>query len=368
MGIAGIGAVPAAAVVLPATSVTLRAVFAAANDGDTIQLNGIITKQTLSNRSFANGITLDATNAAFGGTFALSNVGGVTVVGGLFGYLPGEWQNSATARVSSSSRVSFLNPTFTGAGIGKELGINFVKSTDIAISGGNFSDLRLGIGFIGVTNGSLNGNNFTRATSDGINIVDSNFVTASQNICRDNTPALGAHADCIQLWSSAGLPMQSDISLLNNEAYGQTQGFTSFNPSAASGTRISMIGNRVETSMPQGIACYGCFDSIITDNVLITLPGSKWRTFLRVPGGANNIVENNSIGPLPASNDTPADTGELLAGYQAIAQRSAFSFAAQPSGGAVPEPALWIELLAGFGTAGALLRRRRYRTSGAMIT
>ncbi len=338
---------------------TLRSAFAAAQDGDTIKLSGIITKQTLSNRSFANGITIDATEALFGGTFALSGVGGVTVAGGLFGYLPGTWQDSQTVRVVNSSRVNFLNPVVTGAGIGKELGLSVTRSQDVIIADGQFSGLRLGVGFSAVTNGSLIGNSFTGNTSDGINIADSRFVTASRNICRDSAPSVGAHPDCIQLWSSAGLPMQSDISLLNNEAYGQTQGFTSFNPTTASGIRISMIGNRVETSMPQGIACYGCFDSIITDNVLITLPGSQWRTFLRTPGGANNIVENNSIGPLPTSLDESLEGDEPMIGFAALSSRSFGAALALPLGGAVPEPAVWLQLLLGFGCAGVVLRQRR---------
>ena len=156
-----------------------------------------------------------------------------------------------------------------------------------------------------------------------------------QKSAADNTPSPGAHPDCIQIVERAGQPMQSDISLLNNEALAITQGFTSFDPSAASGIRISIIGNRVETSMPQGIACYGCFDSIITDNVLITLPGSKWRTFLRVPGGANNIVENNSIGPLP-----PAMIRRPIPG--------SFLPAIRPSPSAAPSP-----LLHNFGWRGA---------------
>jgi hypothetical protein len=358
MSLCGFIASPAASAVISANSTTLRSAFAAAQDGDTIKLSGIITKQTLSNRSFANGITIDATEASFGGTFALSGVGGVTITGGLFGYLPGEWQNGTTVRVSNSNRVTLLEPIVTGAGFGKEMGINVVESQDVTISNGRFSGLRRGIGLIGVTNGSLSGNNFIGNTSDGINISNSRFVTASRNICRDSAPSEGAHPDCIQLWSSVGLPMQSDISLLYNEAYGQTQGFTSFDPTTASGIRISMIGNRVDTSMPQGIACYGCFDSIITDNVLTTQPGARWRTFLRTPGGANNIVENNSIGPLPTSVDGLFGGNEPFDGFVAIGSRSSGAAWARPLGGAVPEAAVWVQLLFGFGCTGILLRQR----------
>ena len=153
--------------------------------------------------------------------------------------------------------------------------------------------------------------------------------------------------------------MQSDIRLLNNKAYGQTQGFTSFDPDAASGIRISMIGNWVETSMSQGIACYDCFDSVITDNTLITMPGALYRTFLRVPGGANNIVMNNTIGPRVSTFDTPLFGAAPAAGLQASAARFAAPIAGFEAAGEVPEPAQWLQLLAGFAVIGTLLRCRR---------
>ena len=344
---------------MTANNANIKTVFATAQDGDTIILDGIFGRTNLANRSFTNGLTIDARSASFNGQLTMKSVAGVAVLGGLYGMSPGIWQNGWTAVISNSSRVSFTNPNVVGASIGKELGLRFVLSSDILIDGGTFDGLRAGIAIDSVTNGRVTNNLVTNSTSDGMNIVNSHNVTASNNICRDGTPSVGAHPDCIQMWSFAGQPMQSDIQLLNNQAYGPTQGFTSFDPSAASGLRISIIGNRVETSFPQGIACYGCFDSVITDNTLITLPGSRWRTYLRVPGGANNIVENNSIGPLPSNTDPVLGNDETALGLQALSARFAEPFGVVNSVAGVPEPAVWMQLLLGFGCAGALLRQRR---------
>ncbi len=347
------------AVILTATNANIKTVFATAQDGDTIVLDGVFGRTNLANRSFTNGLTIDARSASFNGQLTMKSVAGVAVLGGLYGMSPGIWQNGWTAVISNSSRVSFTNPNVVGAGIGKELGLRFVLSSDVLVEGGSFDGLRVGIAIDTVTNGLVTNNLITNSTSDGMNIVNSHDVTASSNICRDGTPSVGAHPDCIQMWSLAGQPMQSDIQLLNNQAYGPTQGFTAFNPSEASGQRISIIGNWVETSFPQGIACYGCFDSVITDNTLITLPGSRWRTFLRVPGGANNIVENNSIGPLPTGTSAALGDDDTTLDLQAFSARFAEPFGAVNTVGGVPEPSVWMQLLLGFGCAGALLRQRR---------
>jgi hypothetical protein len=365
---------PLAAAVLAATNTTIKSVFATAKDGDTIVLSGIFGRTNLADRSFANSLTIDASNASFNGQLTMRAVAGVKVRGGLFSMAPGDAQKGLAVRVDFSDRVSFLNVAFVGAGVATERGLAFVKSTNVLVKSSRFTGLRQGIGLDSVTGALLTGNNFVASTSDGIDIANSHDVTAIGNLCKGTIPSLGAHPDCIQLWSVAGQPMQSDIRLLDNKAYGFTQGFTSFDPDAASGIRISIIGNWVETSMPQGIACYGCFDSVITGNTLITLPGAKYRTFLRVPGGTNNIVADNNIGPLPPSatggflEPTAAFEDDALAmGFarsanfeaDALPTRLDDSFAAMGAAGDVPEPSIWLQFLVGFGCAGAFLRRRQ---------
>ena len=361
---------------ISATGVNVQSIFATSKDGDTIVLSGIFGRTKLDNRSFAKGITIDASNARFSGQLTMRSVSGVTIKGGLFGLNPGAWQNGSTVRTDLSSRVSFLNPVVVGAGLGRELGMSFIKSSDIKVWGGSFTGLRLGIGVSSVTNATLTSNRFTNSTSDGINIVDSHRVTASANICKSGAPSASAHPDCIQMWSGAGLPMQSDIMLLKNKAYGDTQGFTSFDPKAASGIRISMIGNLVNTSLPQGIACYGCFDSVVRNNTVFTIPGSRYRTMLHVPGGANNVVMDNTIGPFvkpvafatPFSGFAASDSQDLIAfsadespnfDSSALTMRYEETFAALGAAAAVPEPAVWLHLVFGLGCAGVLLRRRR---------
>jgi hypothetical protein len=383
-------AIPASAASYTATNATLRAVFAKARAGDTIILRGNFDAIMLSDRSFATPVKIDARQARFSGTLALRNVNGLDFTGGTYGSAKSAWQNAGTIRVDSSSNISFTQPRLIGNGLGRARGMTFTDSKNLSVTGGDFSGFRLALGAVSSTDGIFANNKITRSTSDGINIANSHRITAQYNRCSGTTPSVGAHPDCIQLWSLAGNPVQSDIQLLYNIATGPTQGFTSFDADRGGGLRISMIGNRVDTSFPQGIACYSCFDSIITDNVLTTQPGARWRTRLNVVGGANNRVENNSIGPFDKPAAPIEKPGAPKAGTTASALMSlnAFELAEMADGGAldvfdqfeaiqgqwageglaaVPEPGVWAQLITGFGLLGGLLRLRRGRSRSTQM-
>ena len=231
-------------------------------------------------------------------------------------------------------------------------------------------------------------------SSDGINIAGSHNVTATGNSCSGTVISAGAHPDCIQMWSIAGRPVQSDITLSKNIINGPTQGLTSFTEANGGGLRISIIDNIIATSYPQGIACYGCVDSIITGNILTTLAGARWRTSINVFNGRNNIVANNSVGAKPPGKVFHLGTADLS---QSIVSDSGFSgpvftegVSSFASGGpdvltgldnrlpsmrlassnpaalaAVPEPATWAQLIFGFTMIGFAARRRSLLRSGA---
>lgn len=330
---------PAKAAYFTATSANLKAVFAAAGAGDTIALSGSFGKLGLSDRSFARPLLIDARNARFNGRLDIENVDGLTFSGGTFGSSTASWQAGGTLNVESSSNIVFKSLTMIADGKGKARGLTFRDSDSISLLNSSFTGFRIAAGANTVTQGLFSGNRIIGATSDGINIVNSHFVTATNNICTSTTPSAGAHPDCIQLWSLAGQPVQSDIRLLGNKAYGHTQGFTSFDPLRGGGLRIEMTGNYVNTTLPQGLACYACVDSRFVDNVLITGKGATYQTRMNIIGGGNNFIDNNSIGPGPNS------------------RLEAFAFAETVS--AVPEIATWAQLLLGFGITGALLRRRQ---------
>ena len=373
-------ATPAAAATLKATSATFKSVFASAKAGDTIVMSGSFGRLAIADRSFATTVTLDARKATFTNTFSLSKITGVKILGGKYG------SSTKAAPVGlgiyGGSNITVSGATFVGNG-GKSHGLDVNGTRNITVSSSTFTGLYLGVGLIGVTGGKLLSNKSIRASSDGFNVADSHNVLVSKNSCSGTKITAGAHPDCVQLWSVAGHTPQSDIEISDNVATGATQGFTSFNGSAGGGDRLLILRNRVDTSYPQGIACYGCRNSVISGNVLTTLPGSKYRTSMNIVGGADNTVSGNTINGVKSSGtsmiEVPEDGAIAAFEVKAEAMRSFTDVAAlklQPGDalasdglvqldtdldatGAVPEPGVWLMLIGGFGLVGAAARRRR---------
>lgn len=351
-------AMPATAATFSATSATLRSVFAKVSAGDTIILRGSISQTQLKNRSFSRAVTINASKAVFTGKLMIDDVQNLRIIGGTWGAANASWQGGGSAIVNRGSNIEFVRPTVIGNGSDNARGIRFTGTAGASVSGGSFTRLSQAVGVNGVTNSSFTSNRITNATSDGFNIVNSHFVTVSGNICSGTNPHAGAHPDCVQLWSLAGQPVQSDIRILNNKAYGATQGFTSFDAARGGGLRIEMSGNFANISYPQGIACYACVDSIFRDNRLVTAPGARYQTRMNIVGGYNNIIEGNILGLRPGANSFAYEYADLGMPYGedsfASSKFSEDNFAIA----SVPEPMTWLQLITGFALIGVFTRRR----------
>lgn len=331
-----------------ATASTIGAIYRSAIGGDRITLVGTFGTTSFSNAHGGIGsIYIDARRAVFTDSVTVTNVNGLTINGGRYGSTGAPTRLGRGIVVSGGSDILIRSAAFVGnANASDNRGIEFIGTLRPTIYGSTFTDLYTGASFTGVQNGTMYKNAVTRAGADGFRIVDSHTVLFDRNRCTGGTPVPGAHPDCLQMWSILGNPVQSDVTVSNNYAYGPTQGFTSFDPDRGGALRARIINNRVDTSYSQGIACYGCVDSVITGNTVTTLPGATNWTTINVIGGSNNIVASNSIGPRPVSPNL------------AQARSTSASFAAVDSIAAVPEPATWAMLLAGFALVGVVLRRR----------
>ena len=231
-------------------------------------------------------------------------------------------------------------------------GIGILASTNVAVTGGSFSTVHKAVGLSGVTNAVIDSNIVTGSTGDGFQAADSHNVRLTSNQCSGGTPLVNDHPDCVQLWSIAGNAPVSDIVIENNYANGGTQGFTEFDHAQGGALRVTITGNTVAGTFPQGIACYDCVDSMITDNTLISLPGAPHVVNLNVIGGQNTIVSGNTI---TGFDKTKAQAIEYWTLAELIGGQT------PPGGGVavVPEPAAWTTMVAGFAVAGSMRRRQR---------
>ena len=337
---------------LTATSSTFQSVMATAVGGDSVKLSGNFGRTDLYNRNFSSLVAIDASDASFNDTFVMNNVSNVAFTGGSYGSKTARTAWGRAVVVYGGNNVSFTNPHVSG--FYGDQGLFFGGTTNVRITGATLSKLDAGIVFGNVTGGSITNSNSIGSTSDGIDIANSSYIDVGYNTCTGGTPTAGAHPDCVQLWSSPGNARQSHISIHNNYASGDTQGFTNFASYGIGSDYISIMNNRVDGLMPQGIACYSCANSTITGNILNSLSGAEYQVLLRTPGGTNNTISGNTIG---AFSDVTAKPTVFYVRQQLIdGLVHAPTFAMPPS--IVPEPAVWAMMIAGFAMVGLGQRQR----------
>ncbi len=369
---------------IQATSATLSKAFASAVGGDTIVLSGTFGWTKTKNYSYSSKVTVNASAATFTNSWSIENVSNVSVVGGTFGSATAPTRLGKAISVYGGSNLSFTNGTYLGAPGGG--GVSAVNTTGLTVSNNSFKNLTVGGGFENVTGLTLSNNAVTGAKKDGFNIVGSHNVVASHNSCTANSPSPGAHPDCIQLWSIAGKKPMSDIKILDNYASGATQGFTLFTGQLGGADRVTISGNVVMSTMSQGVACYNCRNSSITNNLLVTLKAAPHWTNLNIVGGSNNIKSGNILtrtgvvspyhpalgqlgygaGVLPvnqnASKSFNANTvrsGTFAATGLSTNALDTRAFNADGTVSAVPDAPVWITMISGFGLLGSAMRLRR---------
>lgn len=349
-------ATPSNAATWTATPDTIAAVFKAVGDGDTIVMSGSFGLVKFQNRSFAKGITIDATAATFSDSLVINKIDGLSITGGNYGSPTVPTTYLRAIAVTGGSNISIANVTVTGPWAGS--GIGFSGTVNASVTNGVFTRLKAGVYMDGVVGGLIAQNVSQAAASDGFQISGSRNVLVTGNSCSGTTPLVGYHPDCVQMWTSPTSTPQSDITISNNSAVGATQGFTGFDSSGVGYDRITITNNSVAGYYPQGIACYNCRNSLISGNVTSTLAGAPWIVNINVVGGSNNIVTGNTIGSVNKSLAVPFtyySVQQTASGPTLVVAGSAASFA-DPS--AVPEPGCWTMLVAGFGLVGSAFRRR----------
>ncbi len=315
--------------------------------GDTVVMTGQFYVMTTRDLSFSSPVFIDATAAVFHRTWTIRNVDNLSVTGGKFLFQPEDPSYLKAIQVFSGNNISFDRGTYKDRG---KLGaISFTDTLGVNISNSTFTNMKNSIVLSRVTGGTIYNNKTVGTTVDAIDIAASHDIVVNHNSCINAIPTLNAHPDCIQIFSVAGLPISSNIEISDNLAFGDTQGFTKF-AFGGPATNISIVRNLVETTFPQGIACYDCHDSTISDNLLVTLAAADHKVSVNVVGGANNVVSNNVLDiSQPEFPYRPA-AGTIWHNAGVIPWNVTTS---------VPEPATWLSLTLGFAAMGGTMRRKR---------
>ena len=282
MVVAGLAPAPLAAVTT-ATPATVDAVLAAARPGAAIRLApGEYPAIELREKHWSPPVTVDATDAR------------LTVVG-----------------LRDVSGLSWHGGTFDGGDTLKGgFGVN--GGDHLVIDGLTMRHyLRNGIGVGMASDVRITNSRFTDMGSDGIDVALSHHVVIDHNHCSDTHPTPGAHPDCVQLWSRPGVPPTADITITNNEAVGNTQGFTGFNH-VRNGVddggfdRIVVENNVARVGSYHGVTLMDCRKCVVRNNRAETIPNPafpKLRAWIKVVRGTDTVACGN------VAKDFPGDIG-----------------------------------------------------------
>jgi len=270
----------------------LDALLARAAPGATVKLPaGDYGLVLVEDRAFERPITLDATGARFEG-LTLRRVKGMAIRGA---QVTGSMDRNAIL-VRESQHVRLEGLTVRQAR--KAIIVNL--SSDVVLRDNKLEGLR----------------------SDGINVALSRRVLIEGNQCRAFTPIKaeydaagkrvrdGDHADCIQLWSRPEAAPVSDIIIRRNVADGDMQGIFLGNHvrkgvDDGGYDRITIEDNDLTVAYPQGIGLYDARNSVVRNNRVRTIAGSRMpsgkaiRANINVIRGSGNLVCGNRLSDFP---------------------------------------------------------------------
>lgn len=367
------------------TDSTRAAALAELQAGDTLKLEGTFAKALkFTNRDFG-GVQVDAHDALLTNGIYVQNVQNLAISGGIFGTAAANTRDWYAVRLLGVTNVSLTGATLVGTGTNSRGGLQVSGANMLTLRDNEVSGFRMGMHVGGATDSLITNNHFTNLTEDGLRVISSNRVIVSENSCTGFSPHDTAHPDCIQMWTGSGAAaagqVQSDIYVLNNTAIGAMQAFVSFDPGAYSGERMTFAGNYAAVTYPHGVSCYGCRNSLIQDNVLVTLPGAQWEVAIRTPDSINVVRDNNPRHDLRTLADPDnyvlpdriwsslvpsivGAAGSTLASQVWNSQLQVANFASPDDisafgTGSVPEPATWLLLGLGFAIVGRALRNNR---------
>ena len=305
-----------AAALVTATPATLEARLSAASPGDTVVLAaGDYGAPSIASRSWGRPVTLDAGKARFTG-LTLARVQGLTVVNATVRGVLTDRLFTPVIRIADGARISFRNLSVIGPGASSS-GINAQRTTGLTVDGASFTGLHRGIVLSEVSDARFSNVRLFGMRSDGIDIAASHRVLVDRIDCSDFHPVPPDHPDCVQLWSIAGKPPTSDVTVRNSRATGDMQGFSGFNHvrngiDDGGFDRITITGNTVRNTYPSAISLFDARDSLVSGNDVATLPGARFWSQIHVVGGARVREDGNAVARAPGVDGAPAGPADAL--------------------------------------------------------
>lgn len=313
---------PAFAATLHADPRSLDQVIARARGGDMVVLAaGDYTNVRITDRQFSPAVVIQASQARIT-QLSLRNVEGLKIQGGHFRLAPpivhprtGKPAYGAGIRMDmvrdiavSGARLQGPGGETEGSAYGEGHGVFVVQGSGITVEDGSFAGLVSGIALSKVSGFRLVRNQFSHMRSDGIQVGEGRRGLIEANTCNATRIRDEEHPDCIQLWSRPTSLPTADVVIRGNRATGKMQGIGLFNHirngvDDGGFDRVVIEDNEITVGYPQAIAILDGRNSVIRNNRVETLPGSRWRASINLRGDVRRC--GNKVG---AGGGTPGQT------------------------------------------------------------
>ena len=316
--------VAAVAATLSANPASVATVLLRAKPGDTVVLApGEYPAARFHGKSFEPRISIEA-GAAIITRWKFDGWAGLTIKGGT-------WRNGCEATLPCFSKaLSFVRGhkiTLQGLKlqgpreafpdrqdiVPTAYGVEFVDSTEFVITNSQFAGFRTGLLIGQSSDFKVIGNTFTRMSSDGMNAAMSRRGLIEGNTCTDFKILDREHPDCVQIWSRPKAPPTSDLIIRRNTSRGAMQGFSGFNHTRKGVNdggfdRITIEDNDVESTYVHGVSLTEARDSVVKNNRIKSLPGSRWIANVILRDSPFSVRCGNVVGPFgakPGFKDPP---------------------------------------------------------------
>jgi hypothetical protein len=284
------------------TPANVLAVYKAAQPGDALHMTGNFGFLALQGaRTFAPPLNVDASGATFSAV-VIKDASGLVWSGGNFAPVAGR----PAMTLSGGKGVSVDGIAVNSDGTQK--GVFFVDAADVTLSNSNFNRPSAAVTLLRVAHAHVTGNVVTGWSADGFGLQSVTDSIIEKNVCVRPIRIDATHIDCVQGYFSN--PANARVTVRDNVVYGfDTQGIF-FNAYAgfANPQGIVIEGNTVITgNAPNGILLQNDPAGQARHNRTATLPGSKWRTDVKImdPGTAHCDNVTEGYAPWPAVSDGP---------------------------------------------------------------
>lgn len=201
-------------------------------------------------------------------------------------------------------------------------GLVVLRGTDISLLNSTMTGVYRGV-VVSETNGiGIVHNSFHKVGLDGMDfaacqnvMIDGNFISG---IYREP----GEHSDNVQFWTAKTTTPSRNITIKNNVFMqgngGEAQGIFFGNEDSIPYENIIITGNIIVQAMPRGISVQLAKNVTISDNIILSSPGQRWKVAYHLQGLSDSVVKDN-LGMAVALQENPS---LKLSGNRSISIRS----------------------------------------------